>query len=294
MAPFILFIFVLLRIFEMPAVAKNHGEFNLRVLSYNIQGMPVGVTHDRYAEIGSILNEARKDGSAPHIVTIQEAFVARTRELNQNAGYPFVAKGPASSGLKMSSGLYVLSEFPMTETNQIVYGRCISWDCAARKGALHTRIEIPGVPQPIEIFTTHLNSDPESDPSITPKDAEQVRIDQVMDLGLFMKKVKVSQAPGIFAGDFNFHPGGLDYLFFTFHSNMKNSTERCAVSESCSGDPNPAEDLNSSFDHQFFISGSSPEIKIQVTHFERTFKERVNGQYLSDHTGLEIHYQLSW
>ena len=278
-----------------PALASDsHGQMELKVLSYNIHGIPIGVDQSRYKDIGQILHQRRDAGTAPQIVTIQEAFHPRTAELVAEAGYPYVQKGPGPQGLRFGSGLYVLSEFPIMQSDSIVYENCVSWDCRVRKGALHVRIAVPGLPQSLEIFDTHLNSDPESDPGVTPAETERVREQQVQSLTHFMWETKISQAPAIFPADFNFQPTLLSYLFFGFGSNMKNAMEYCANTERCSGDGHPGELWQASIDHQFYFSGVSPEVRIEPIHFEQNFKEKVKGRYLSDHWGLEIHYRLQW
>ena len=60
----------------------------------------------------------------------------------------------------LNSGLTILSNFPIEErSSQPFYrGACGGYDCLANKGILLVAITIPGVPEPIEIFTTHMNS----------------------------------------------------------------------------------------------------------------------------------------
>ncbi len=283
--------FLVLGLFSSAAFA---GEMTLKVISYNIHGIPFGVDQSRYQDIGRALHARRDAGDAPQIVTIQEAFHSRTAELVQEAGYPYVQKGPGNQGLKWGSGLYILSDFPILATDSLVYKDCVSWDCRVRKGALHVRVQVPGLPQPLEIYDTHLNSDPDTDPATTFEETERVREKQVMDLSQFIWDTKISQAPAIFPGDFNFQPSLLSYLLFASGSSMANAVERCAQTRLCTGDPNPGEEWAQAIDHQFYRSGVSPEVSLEPIHFELIFKTPVNGRLLSDHFGLEIHYRVRY
>lgn len=275
---------------------EPHGALVLRVLSYNIQGLPLpkGIDHSRYADIGRILREQREKGTAPHIVALQEAFHGRTDELIRAAGYPHVRKGPGGRGTRFNSGLVILSEFPIVKHDTIVYSECTSWDCMARKGAQYARIELPGAPQPLEFYNTHMNSDVNTDFWTPDEDAQWARLMQVQEVREFMWETKLSQAPSIFPGDFNFKQDAYDYLSFVSFSNMQNAGESCSRRVKCDGDEDPSQDWLKAIDHQFYMGGVSPAMTVAPLFYSRTFKEPVRGRVLSDHPGLEVHYEVRW
>jgi hypothetical protein len=115
----------------------------LRVLSYNIEGLPrlparilrfFSGAHDesRFARIGDILRQRRESGDGPHIVAIQEAFHSKHRELIERSGYPYYSYGPGDGFFKTNSGLVILSEFPILETHRTVFLHGMGWDFLAR------------------------------------------------------------------------------------------------------------------------------------------------------------------
>lgn len=272
-----------------------HGELRLRVLSYNVKGLPLPtLDHSRYRDIGKILAERRRAGTAPHIVAIQEGFHDRVQELIAEAGYPHVRQGPRGASARFNGGIWILSEYPIVSDSHIVFEHCVSYDCLVRKGAQFTRVIIPGLPHPLEVLNTHMNSDPDGDPSVTYQQCADARLTQVQEIREFMWEKRQSQAPAIFPGDFNFRAGDDEYVSHESFSMMLNAGGRCARSRRCTGDADFEQDWRTSVDHQFYVGGYGPYVTIEPTHYERNFREKVAGRELSDHFGLEVHYRISW
>lgn len=272
---------------------KNH--FQLRVLSYNVHGLPVPFTNnqERFSIMGKELGDQRKSGVAPHIVVLQEAFIDRTQDIAKYSGYPYVVYGPAGKSLKLSSGLIVLSEYPLQQKQEIIYTKCISWDCLARKGAVHVSANIPEVPVPVEIITSHLNSDPDNDKSTTEKQTMDVRlfqIDQFIDL---IRPYFDRGSILIAAADYNVNYKQQDYEKIIQQSGLKDAEEYCLNTLLCGGDKTDATYTTDNVDFQFFGSTHS-DITITPVYFAKTFKQIYKGETLSDHLGLELHYDLSW
>lgn len=266
----------------------------LRVLSFNINGLPTHPKkkHERYKESGKILAKLRKEGKAPHLVAIQEAFHGRTKELSDEAGYPHIAWGAGPGpGKLMGSGLLILSEYPLDGASTTNYQRCAGWDCFANKGALHVRVRVPGLPESVDFYDTHLNADGNN--GADPDEVQRARDSQIAALIDFAGRTRKPGAPLLFAADFNFQPGFADYEAFSRGLSVSNAAEECSVSKDCGGDRDAEGIWKASVDHHFFAPGSSPGIAIRPTHIEQTFKDPVGGQPLSDHLGLEAHYLLS-
>lgn len=269
------------------------GTFTLRVLTYNIYGLPTHdePSHQRYAKIGGILAKRREEGTAPHVVVIQEAFHPRTAELIEAAGYPFYRFGAVGhSDSPLPSGLVILSEFPIEKAATIDYRRCAGWDCWANKGALHVRVKVPGLSSPVDVFNTHMNAGPD-EPGRERDAAVEVRKDQAAQLLEFQRSARLPGAPLLSSGDFNFRGPDPDYAEFAAGSGLVNAAAACAMA-ACAGDPDPGRVLRESVDHHFFGSGS--RLKVRPVRFERSFTEPVDGGPLSDHDGIEAVYELSW
>lgn len=277
-----------------PEIGSAPNEFTLRVLTYNVQGLPIGVKHDRYADIGRILADRRARGTAPHIVAIQEAFAKKTRDIAKYSGYPFVAKGPPAWGLRMNAGLMILSEFPIVTGAHEVYDDCAGVDCLARKGVQHARVEIPGVIAPIDLFNTHLNASYSNMPP-SRKKGDRVRVRQVREAAGFVARNRTAGAVLLFAGDFNFRKNeGAAYSTFLNLVPSENSARACHLLLPCTGEPEAAARWAETIDHWFYDASLSPWTRFTPTHFERTFEEPYKGRRLSDHSGVEVHYAISW
>jgi endonuclease/exonuclease/phosphatase family metal-dependent hydrolase len=273
---------------------KPHGSMNLRVLSYNIQGLPPPIGDDlrRIEQIGRLMSVHRKNGQAPHIVALQEGFPDRQlNALIRASGYPYYVKGPETGrGKVVNSGLYVLSEFPLSSYSEVVFDHCTGTDCYATKGVMRVRVHVPGVPEPIYLFNTHMNAD--MDPLIPISTTVTVRIQQLRQAHTWRALMNLKVGPQFFIGDFNFHPGYRDYEFLRQTSDFRYVHEECIKRGCSSNGTDIADDLTKSYDHQFYQPGS--RISVVPTHLERNYSERFLGRPLSDHLGLEVHYRLEW
>jgi endonuclease/exonuclease/phosphatase family metal-dependent hydrolase len=290
--------FILLNLvssFSAHSASKN--QLQLKILTFNIWGSPTAKDPSRHEDIGRILGEQRKLGLAPQVVLIQEAFTSRAvRALTQLSGYPYSKFGPGAGPTKASSGLIILSEFPITASAAVKYTRCTSWDCFANKGAVHSRLSIPGLPHPFEIFNTHMNSNPDTDFWTPIEQAQEMRFLQSQELREFSENHRISEAPVIFGGDFNFNRTGFDYESFVGFTSTSNAAEECGQlgPSRCQGSQAAHQYWQSAIDHQFYDRGRSPRVDVQPIEFRQVFTELVKGRRLSDHPGVEITYLLSW
>lgn len=274
----------------------SSGDFTLRVLSYNVQGLPVpiGGSWERMTDIGKILYQMRKAGTAPHVVAIQEAwFENKSEPLLKESKYPYVFRGPGPNlGKIVGAGLVILSEFPISEAAESTYSDCNFTDCLATKGVVRVRIHIDGLPEPLYLFDTHLQAD--NDPFVPVSTSQEIRTRQIREEELFRRALSSKQVPTIFVGDFNFHPKDRDYKYFKANTPFQSAHEYCIDTGSCSGDSRLeiADDYAKSYDHSFFLSTS--RVNIRPVHLARTFKEQPHGEPLSDHLALETRYHISW
>lgn len=264
----------------------------LRVLTYNIKGLPAvfaeGYSEERYAEIGRILAERRLAGDAPDLVFLQESFVARTKELRDRAGYPFEAKGPDSSALLgVDSGLYILSRFPVLATKTRAFGVdvCAGWDCYANKGVQFARIQLPGLPVPLDVYNTHMQAS---------RDHDGVRSRQVELIAEFVRETHDPRYPILFAGDFNFRPqlNEASYREFVKRTGLVNSAEFCEA-KTCARNGLGGV-WRSIVDHHFVSVAEHALFRLLPLGLQRSFAGEVKGMRLSDHQGLEGTYRIEW
>lgn len=214
------------------ADAAKPQKLRLRILSYNIRGLPWPLRlngEHAFDYIGEKLEERRKAGAAPDIVLLQEAFSERTEALIERAGYAHVVKGPRRSDLTQeerhrlrlarrpvksahgsrlrwkfaNSGLYILSDFPIVSTKSQPFGgeSCAGFDCLANKAVLHARIAVPDLPVPLDVVNTHMNSDFAAKASEKKKLLAFVRQTDMMKA--FIEDVFSPETPAVIGGDFN-------------------------------------------------------------------------------------------
>jgi len=106
-------------------------------------------------------------------------------------------------GKRLSSGLVIASNFPIMESFSKAFNQweCAGFDCLANKGVAMARIEIPGVPDKLEIVTTHHNSKSASGVSLE-RTLEAHKL-QVLTTGEFLAETANFELPAIWGGDLN-------------------------------------------------------------------------------------------
>lgn len=182
---------------------------SLKLLSWNIYMLPPVVKmtgkRKRARAIGEKLATSEYD-----ILVLQEAFHAGARRMIKQKLkdiYPH-ENGPAFRkmfSLKTSSGIWMLSKYPIKELGKIRFKQKFGFDNKmARKGALMIEMDKDG--QKFHVVGTHLNAGGSLD----------VRASQVRQIK--NELIDVYHEPGtplIVAGDFNiskFDPNGLDSM----------------------------------------------------------------------------------
>ena len=293
----------------------------LDVLTYNIEGLPKSVRGGRPArlrELGAILADLRSRGEAPDIVMFQEVFSRSARNAVLASGYPTLAPGPGARdrrppsnggrlpgrsnprkgefGLKLaSSGLVIASEFPMAARGAWPFGRssCAGFDCLANKGLALARVTIPGLPAPLDLYTTHMNSMGASRVKEARHVAAHAR--QAREIGEHLDAHTPAWVPVILAGDFNMRAAPVRFRAFEavhglelVHTACLADPDACDVRVSWDGDA-PWLDTQ---DLQLFASGAS--VRIRPVRVEAMFDGSPDSPRLSDHDGLRVVYELSW
>jgi endonuclease/exonuclease/phosphatase family metal-dependent hydrolase len=310
---------------DMPRItrlADARQSTTLSVLIYNIEGLPWPARKNRgpsLDRIGASLAAFRTEGRAPDIVLMQESFTSRAARIGQQAGYANaiggpkrsdVTKGPAVAGAfvaerrrkkgerapkLMRSGLYVLSDFPVTEMFREGFAKkaCAGFDCLAAKGVMLVRVTVPGVPSPIDIVTTHMNSGGAARVPLE-RSAEAHRY-QAVEAAQFLDKYHMPDNPLIVGGDFNMrrNPERFDFFSTTIpytivHRWCIERPKICDVKMSWDGD----EPWLDTQDLQAFDSGKM--VIIEPIRVEAMFDGSANGARLSDHDGFLVTYRLSW
>lgn len=272
------------------------GEFILRVMTYNILGTPIpGLNQTtRYVLMAQALREIRNSSTPPHLIAIQEAFLSGTSVLHEQSGFPHFVKGPAGGAATLGSGLLVLSEFPLAAPQTVVFEDCANWDCYSRKGALHTRIRIPGLSTPLSIYNTHLQADNDAFSWEPPSAPYYARITQIRQILGLMENVTTSQTVGIMLGDFNFVVRSDEHAYLTQYGGLRNAAVLCSQRGSCTGHEEAANNIRSKIDHHLIQKGPQSSVSIEPIHYETFLTEPYQGVELSDHPAVMMHYRIKW
>ncbi|TZG29208.1 endonuclease/exonuclease/phosphatase family protein [Sphingomonas montanisoli] len=307
--------------------ANRPGEINL--LTYNVAALPWPIANrtDALNAIAARLKTLRSTGAAPQIVVVQEAFTDEAQAIGRAAGYRYQAIGPGPDDARpkvalaadfvrdrtwyraeksdptLDSGLAIFSDFPILATRSVPFAACAGIDCAANKGVLIATIKVPGLPEPIEVATTHLNS---RAASLTSPErnlyAYRAQLDAI-DTALAASGGKHVR---LFAGDFNVHsPDRLAAL--QAHSRrwkvqpatamgmVRMPASYCGVpgETSCGYELPIASNLplGDATDWQFFAGNRTTDIR--PLRRVQLFGRDTNGAMLSDHIGYSVVYRLS-
>jgi endonuclease/exonuclease/phosphatase family metal-dependent hydrolase len=302
---------------------RGTASTELTVMTYNVAGLPWPIKKGRRRALKEIAREVRTlhaAGRAPDVLVLQEAFTAPALAIGE--AYPNRLRGPLSSdrsntdapqisedfrrarrfgkgerlGKVLSSGLYVLSDFPIAASYMTPFRRtsCAGYDCLANKGAMIAVIEIPGAPEPVQILNTHLNSNGKS--GVSPERSLAAHYQQVDEMGALMARAVNRRWPFIYAGDFNTRhaPDRFDHnaqslpgVFVRQHCLQPDAG--CETNIAWEGDEAPwlrTQDL------QGFTSGS--KVSIRPVRAGMAFDKPVNGRKLSDHDAYVVTYRLTW
>lgn len=293
----------------------------LDVLTYNVEGLPWPARSGRAGQlkqIGAILNALREEGKGPDLVLFQEVFSKAAVRSVESVAYPALAGGPSRTGrstlgsdialpgkprpLKgeigirlMSSGLVIASRYPIVERQSAAFSRksCAGVDCLANKGVQLARIAIPGVPEPIDIFNTHMNA--QSASRVKPERHLTSHIAQSLELRQFLLNNWDQAHPAIFGGDFNMRQAPSRFEPFValqpldlVHHYCVDEGNGCDVRMSWDGD----EPWLDTQDLQLFVSGSN--VRVTPVMVQSLFDGSEGSPALSDHDGLLVRYRLTW
>jgi hypothetical protein len=273
------------------------GELELNIVNYNIKGLPLPwLKHSpRYKHIGkSLATHFRIENSVPDIIGLQEAFHRKTALVGDQLKYPQRITGPKGKGLRISAGLETMTSMNVIGINQIVFQRCASWDCLSRKGVLHTRLAHKDLPFNIDVYNTHLQADPSSDPITPIRITQNIRTEQALKMMQFVQETHDPKNLLIMIGDFNFKQSSTIYPWFVSLLQLKDTAYLCSFVEVCAGSADPLGYWLGLIDHQFFRLPQGREVSMTPTYFNKILNDPTEGKVLSDHDAVVMKYLIKW
>ncbi|MEM8767383.1 MAG: endonuclease/exonuclease/phosphatase family protein [Pseudomonadota bacterium] len=284
------------------------------------------------AEIGTRLAAMRTAGEEPDIIMLQEAFIEAASEIPDLGGYRNWVTGPTSEDLGpeaserapadfldkrsflkgeklgkwQSSGLLIASDYPIhvRYSHPFPQWECAGYDCLANKGILTVELDIPGMPDPLAITTTHFNSRGASGVSRERAlVAHSLQVDETND---YLESLERLYLPFIWGGDLNMRRDSDRMEYFVeraersaarppYGSGLKEVSSFCVSnSHACEMRSNWGTDTPwwETQDLQGWSDGA--RVVVQPIRMEKLFDEAVDGVMLSDHDGVLVFYRLSW
>lgn len=307
------------------APALGPAPETLSVMTYNIEGLTWPARSGRRPFLEGITRELfrmEENGALPDVIVFQEAFSTAALRTAASTPHPHVVLGPRAttrSGLPrtcdpvlrrrnilrgewgirfMGSGLAIASRYPITAVFTQPFGptSCAGWDCLANKSAMLVRIAVPGLPDPVEIATTHMNAQRAS--KAPPAKHLAAHIAQSAELAAFLDRVSLAESPLVLAGDFNMrrNPARFD-AFETLHG-LQLARRHCL--EAQAGKASPPCDIRLSFDgdepwmdtQDLQIYDDGARIALRPVRIEAWFDGEDAGGRLSDHDAYIVTYAI--
>lgn len=304
-----------------PAVAHDGSE--LQVLTYNVHGLPWPVVSPRsgqLAAIGRRLAALHREGRAPQVAVIQEAFTADARAIARASGYRYVAYGPGDDGAFAAplppgakptlldrgahwwkgegvgkwegSGLILLSDYPILRVSRMTYSKdaCAGYDCLAAKGAMLARLALPRG-RAVDVATTHLNSRRAS--GVPDARANRAWLVQAEELRAFIAARRDPGVPLVLGGDFNVgHDPVREVGMADLASRLDRSTGdglRDLVREGSALPRDARTELRHAKDWELTLNG--PAVRLAPESAWVPFGPTARTQF-SDHYGYVVRYAL--
>ena len=293
----------------------------LDVLTYNIEGLPFPARNNRspfLREIGRRLAAFREQGQGPDIIVFQEVFSRSASRAVEASGYRSLVAGPHARSRQapnvegslpgrrridrgeirpnfLSSGLVIATDFPIVNSHYAPFARrsCAGFDCLSNKGVLYAEIAIPGVPQTIDVYNTHMQSQGSSRVPVARHAAAHDR--QTREMSVFALAHGDLSRPAIMAGDFNMRNSDVRFETFdrTFpvqnvHRFCTEQTTQCEVAQEWAYEDQWRRVQNL----HFYMSGTL--VRVRPIRAEGMFDGGPSGPVLSDHNGFRVIYELSW
>ena len=183
---------------EGPCTTNQAEYLALKLVTYNIWGLPSWLTGARPGRYSQIAHELRR--LAPDIILLQEAWTAKARKAAPCDGRWSIARGAGQHVFFQQNGLMTLSRFPIIGGTFYPFSHAAFPDKLVRKGALKVTLGLPDG-QVLNVWNVHLQ---EGGP---PK----VRQSQIGELIAHVHEAEDGQIADLVGGDFNCTPETLFY-----------------------------------------------------------------------------------
>ncbi|MCW3127663.1 MAG: Endonuclease/exonuclease/phosphatase [Bacteroidetes bacterium] len=169
----------------------------IRIMTYNVKMLPRILTYIHHKPIKRArLIPQFLIAENVDMIVLEETFDYRADQILKRklrTAYPYIY-GPANKkggGTMFSSGVMILSKYPMKRLEEIKFKSCSGDDCWARKGAMLVELTVKG--HTIQFMGTHLQA------GGTP----QIKRDQYAQIEAMLERHARPGVPQILGGDYN-------------------------------------------------------------------------------------------
>lgn len=198
-------ILLLVFTFTIPIVFGQNK--HIKILSWNIFMIPPTIFKSCQCERAPLISAAVKGWDAD-VIIFQEAFQKKVRLMIWNLikdKYPYETGVPKSGFLKVHSGVWMVSKYPIEKQESIVYKSKKGSDGFAKKGATLIEINMDG--KKFQVIGTHVQSGSKY------QETRNIQFKQLVDeLG---NKYLDSNIPQFIGGDLN-----TDYRYQDLYKEM--------------------------------------------------------------------------
>jgi len=190
-----LFLLFLLLGIKMSLLAQIH---EIQILTYNIKMLPRILWKEHHHPIirAKILPDLLLQDTLD-VIVFQEAFDKKANRILRKKlkkRFPYQI-GPANNqpfSFKTSSGVMIMSRFPMKKLGEVDFSTCEGADCMARKGGLLCEVELPNQ-QKIQVLGTHAEAG----------GSFELKVSQFHQLNQLLSSFYSPDIPQFPCGDFN-------------------------------------------------------------------------------------------
>ncbi len=267
-------------------IPNGQGQENdkeLKILSWNIYMLPPLVKFTGKIKRAHGIVDKLEDQDY-NIIVFQEAFHKRARSIIREGLrdlFPYTY-GPANKKgfpLKTNSGIWVLSQIPLTVMNTIDFDNCAGADCWARKGAMLLKGEWQN--QPFQLLGTHLQAGNE----------DSIRYGQYSEIQKQLLTPHQEQdVPQILCGDFNTAKGSNHHYTKMLQTlDAEDGAISSKVKHSSHGPENDFKDHEARQLIDFLFYRQNGIIPKSIKRFVKVFEHpwQDDNQDLSDHYAIE-------
>ena len=259
--------------------AKNPGAYlNLKLVTYNIWGLPSWLTCTRPGRYSQIAHELER--LDPDIILLQEAWTVKARKAAPAGGRWSIARGAGQHLFFQQNGLLTLSRFPIIGGAFYPFSHAAFPDRLVRKGVLKVTLKLADG-QVLNVWNVHLQDG----------GSFEVRQSQIAELIARVNEAQDGQIADLVGGDFNCTPESM--FVRELETALGPSVQKLAgirpfvTWDGLSSKPGAGQTLDYIFVRSR-VPLESMDAVPQVAFYARNPRER-----LSDHFGIESVVSLS-